>query len=188
MRDTSVAVRRPVNFAVTEYRTQSSCLASYLQPVCAYQWDHHFHFLLLPLLPHVWACPSSHHVCGHLQMSYWQRCFQRCFFLNCNKQVIIEWPANMLSQNCVCARNVHAQPFKTHISTTVFPKLCQHVCFVRRRIQMSDVGFVKIISIWCLSVQFGRRSMKFIREDWVLVSGISWCILLMIYWRFKWVM
>ena len=47
----------------------------------------------------------------------------------------------------------------------VFPKSCQHVCFVRRRIQMSDVGFVKIISIWCLSVQFGRRSMKFIRED-----------------------
>ena len=30
---------------------------------------------------------------------------------------------------------------------------------------MSDVGFVKSISIWCLSVQFGRRSMKSIRED-----------------------
>ena len=30
---------------------------------------------------------------------------------------------------------------------------------------MSDVGFVKIISIWCLSVQFGRRSMKSFRED-----------------------
>ena len=41
-----------------------------------------------------------------------------------------------------------------------------HVSFVRRRIQMSDVEFVKIISIWCLSVQFGRRSMKSIREDW----------------------
>ena len=37
--------------------------------------------------------------------------------------------------------------------------------FVRRRIQMSDVGFVKIISTWCLSVKFGRRSMKSIRED-----------------------
>ena len=48
---------------------------------------------------------------------------------------------------------------------TVFPKSRQHVCFVRRRIQMSDVGFVKIISIWCLSVQFGRRSMKSVRED-----------------------
>ena len=47
----------------------------------------------------------------------------------------------------------------------VFPKSRQHVCLVRRRIQMSDVGFVKIISIWCLSVQFGRRSMKSIRED-----------------------
>ena len=50
----------------------------------------------------------------------------------------------------------------------VFPKSCQHVCFVRRRIQMSDTKFkwfVKIISIWCLSVQFGRRSMKSIRED-----------------------
>ena len=30
---------------------------------------------------------------------------------------------------------------------TVFPKLRQHVCFVRRRIQMTDVEFVKIISI-----------------------------------------
>ena len=48
----------------------------------------------------------------------------------------------------------------------VFPKSRQQVCFVRRRIQMSDVEFVKIISIWCLSVQFGRRSMKSIREDW----------------------
>ena len=47
----------------------------------------------------------------------------------------------------------------------VVPKSRQHVCFVRRRIQMSDVEFVKIISIWCLSVQFGRRSMKSIRED-----------------------
>ena len=30
---------------------------------------------------------------------------------------------------------------------------------------MSDVEFVKIISILCLSVQFGRRSMKSIQED-----------------------
>ena len=51
------------------------------------------------------------------------------------------------------------------LSCAVFPKSRQHVCFVRRRIQMSDVGFVKIISIWCLSAQFGRRSMKSIRED-----------------------
>ena len=52
---------------------------------------------------------------------------------------------------------------------TVFPKSRQHVCFVRRRIQMSDVEFVKIIHIWCLAVQFGRRSMKSIREDcWYL--------------------
>ena len=53
-------------------------------------------------------------------------------------------------------------------SMPVFPKSRQHVCFVRRRIQMWDVGFVKIISIWCLSVQFGRRSMKSIREDCML--------------------
>ena len=52
-----------------------------------------------------------------------------------------------------------------HMLITVFRKSRQHVCFVRRRIQMSDVGFVKIISIWCLSVQFGRRSMKSIREN-----------------------
>ena len=32
-------------------------------------------------------------------------------------------------------------------TTTVFPKSCQHVCFVRHIIQLSDVGFVKIISI-----------------------------------------
>ena len=51
-----------------------------------------------------------------------------------------------------------------------------HVCFVRRRIQMSDVGFVKIISIWCLSVQFGRRSMKSIREDCTCdVPAALWC-------------
>ena len=50
-------------------------------------------------------------------------------------------------------------------SKPVFPKSRQHVCFVRHRIQMSYVGFVKIINIWCLSVQFGRRSMKSIRED-----------------------
>ena len=31
---------------------------------------------------------------------------------------------------------------------------------------MSDVEFVKIISIWCPSVQFGRRSMKSIQQDW----------------------
>ena len=51
------------------------------------------------------------------------------------------------------------------LTYTVFPKSRQHVCFVRRRIQMSDVEFVKIISIWCLSVQFGRRNMESIRED-----------------------
>ena len=51
---------------------------------------------------------------------------------------------------------------------SVFPKSRQHVCFVRRRIQMSDVEFVKIINIWCLSVQFGRRSMKSIQEDCLL--------------------
>ena len=54
---------------------------------------------------------------------------------------------------------------RTQTPSTVFPKSRQHVCFVRRRIQMSDVEVVKIISIWCLSVQFGRRSMKSIRED-----------------------
>ena len=51
------------------------------------------------------------------------------------------------------------------IVVPVIPKSRQHVCFVRRRIQMTDVEFVKIISIWCLSVQFGRRSRKAIRED-----------------------
>ena len=59
----------------------------------------------------------------------------------------------------------------------VFPKSRQHVCFVRRRIQMSDVGFVKIISIWCLSAQFGRRSMKSIREDCACLfskSSLAW--------------
>ena len=32
-----------------------------------------------------------------------------------------------------------------HLEAAVFPKSRQHVCFVRRRIKMSDVGFVKII-------------------------------------------
>ena len=41
-------------------------------------------------------------------------------------------------------------PFFDLLRIAVFPKSRQHVCFVRRRIQMSDVGFVKIISIWCL--------------------------------------
>ena len=55
----------------------------------------------------------------------------------------------------------------------VFPKSRQYVCFVRRRIQMSDVEFVKIVSIWCLSVQCGRRSMKSIPEDWYLTLKIQ---------------
>ena len=33
-------------------------------------------------------------------------------------------------------------------TTTVFTKSRQHVCHVRRKIQMSDVGFVKIIIIY----------------------------------------
>ena len=40
-----------------------------------------------------------------------------------------------------------------------------HVCHVRRKIQMSDVGFVKIIIIWCLRLPIGRRRVKSIRED-----------------------
>ena len=47
---------------------------------------------------------------------------------------------------------------------SVFPKSRQHVCFVRRRIQMSDVEFVKIISIWCLLSgepdYFGRNKIS----------------------------
>ena len=46
----------------------------------------------------------------------------------------------------------------------VFTKSRQHVCHVRRKIQMSDVGFVKIIIIWCLRLPIGR--VKSIREDW----------------------
>ena len=49
---------------------------------------------------------------------------------------------------------------------TVFTKSRQHVCHVRRKIQMSDVGFVKIIIIWCLRLPIGRRRVKSIREDW----------------------
>ena len=40
-----------------------------------------------------------------------------------------------------------------------------HVCHVRRKIQMSDVGFVKIIIIWCLRLPIGRRRVKSIWED-----------------------
>ena len=86
------------------------------------------------------------------------------------------WVNRMLNPLCDFQSSPHPWPWlwifkvkfwKSHISgMAVFPKPRQHVCFVRRRIQMSDVGFVKIISIWCLSVQFGRRSMKSIREDW----------------------
>ena len=75
----------------------------------------------------------------------------------------IWWFANLCA---VSITNLPKLAFDSHL-LTVFPKSRQHVCFVRRRIQMSDVGFVKIISIWCLSVQFGRRSMKSIREDCV---------------------
>ena len=44
---------------------------------------------------------------------------------------------------------------------------------------MSDVEFVKIISIWCLSVQFVRRSMKSIREDWNMSVSLDTGVLLM---------
>ena len=65
----------------------------------------------------------------------------------------------------------------TSLIMPVFPKSRQHVCFVRRRIQMSDIGFVKIISIWCLSVKFGRRSMKSIREDCMLMINQHWLVM-----------
>ena len=52
------------------------------------------------------------------------------------------------------------------IHVTVFTKSRQHVCHVRRKIQMSDVGFVKIIIIWCLRLPIGRRRVKSFREDW----------------------
>ena len=53
---------------------------------------------------------------------------------------------------------------------SVFMKSRQHVCHVRRKIQMSDVGFVKIIIIWCLCLPIGRRRVKSIREDWVVTQ------------------
>ena len=54
--------------------------------------------------------------------------------------------------------------------SAVFTKSRQHVCHVRRKIQMSDVGFVKIIIIWCLRLPIGRRRVKSIQED---CSGLS---------------
>ena len=47
----------------------------------------------------------------------------------------------------------------------VFTKSRQHVCHVRRKIQMSDVGFVKIIIIWCLGLPIGRHRVKSFQED-----------------------
>ena len=55
--------------------------------------------------------------------------------------------------------------------TAVFMKSRQHVCHVRRKIQMSDVGFVKIIIIWCLRLPIVRRRVKSIREDWYRLSS-----------------
>ena len=59
----------------------------------------------------------------------------------------------------------------------VFTKSRQHVCHVRRKIQMSDVGFVKIIIIWCLRLPIGRRRVKSIREDCktTSVQVMAWC-------------
>ena len=56
--------------------------------------------------------------------------------------------------------------YKDYAYGTVFTNSRQHVCHVRRKIQMSDVGFVKIIIIWCLRLPIGRRRVKSIQEDW----------------------
>ena len=37
---------------------------------------------------------------------------------------------------------------------------------------MSDVGFVKIIIIWCLRLPIGRRRVKSIREDWLVSPNL----------------
>ena len=81
-------------------------------------------------------------------------------------------PADILAANTGTSLCMHpANARQRYIA--VFPKSHQHVCFVRRRIQMSDVGFVKIISIWCLSVQFGRRSIESIREICIVTSSLT---------------
>ena len=59
---------------------------------------------------------------------------------------------------------------RNKIMYAVFTKSRQHVCHVRRKIQMSEVGFVKIIIIWCLRLPIGRRRVKYIREDWCMYS------------------
>ena len=88
-----------------------------------------------------------------------------CVILNC---IIMEpeWPDSICKLYVIIGTDEDLLP--------VFPKSRQHVCFVRRRIQMSDVRFVKIISIWCLSVQFVRRSMKSIREDCIAKNVLSY--------------
>ena len=56
---------------------------------------------------------------------------------------------------------------------SVFTKSRQHVCHVRRKIQMSDVGFVKIIIIWCLRLPIVRRRVKSIQEDCILMHSLG---------------
>ena len=61
-----------------------------------------------------------------------------------------------------------------------------HVCHVRRKIQMSDVGFVKIIIIWCLCLPIGRHRVKSFREDWrsdAFTAALLWKLVQMMWWR-----
>ena len=94
-----------------------------------------------------------------LKWCWWSKSFNtddKNPFILCSQWHDYWWTGNQRGQ-CISSHGIDTIP--------VFPKSRQHVCFVRRRIQMSDVEFVKIISIWCLSIQFGRHSMKSIQED-----------------------
>ena len=76
------------------------------------------------------------------------------------------WPLGIVVV-CVCV----CVSLSVRLSA-VFTKSRQHVCHVRRKIQMSDVGFVKIIIIWCLRLPIGRRRVKSIREDWSVYLSV----------------
>ena len=101
-------------------------------------------------------------------------CLNQCWnIINCKLQWNFYRNSNIFIQENALENVVWEMAAILSRYQTVFPKSRQHVCFVRRRIQMSDVGFVKIITIWCLSVQFVRHSMKSIREDYI-INVLTW--------------
>ena len=76
-----------------------------------------------------------------------------------------------ISQCITTTKDGKAKTVCIFLGISVFTKSRQHVCHVRRKIQMSDVGFVKIIVIWCLRLPIGRRRVKSIRKTGIYCTS-----------------